>query len=94
MKLDRANASAMKWIKSMAIKDGFTEEELLNCTLDGFGKKTKSHRTMRLVRLAYYKGWMRGVESSEEAHTPVTLDAIPIAFKELIIMDEEFKDYK
>lgn len=67
----------IKRIKEMAIREGFTEEELESMFLDGFfgrGKKTKSIRIMTLVRLAYYRGWMRGIRTVWESEQPIILD--------------------
>lgn len=69
----------IKRIKEMALKDGFTEEELESMFLDGFfgrGKKTKSIRIMTLVRLAYYRGWMRGIRTVWEGEQPIILDGM------------------
>lgn len=60
-------------IKKYALEDGFTENEIENCTLDGFDKMTQSKRIKRLIKLAYYKGWIRGVKTSEELHSHINL---------------------
>ncbi|MDV3426691.1 MAG: hypothetical protein LIR50_05810 [Bacillota bacterium] len=60
-------------VKQMAIDDGFTEEELEKHYLDKLSHQTKSSRIMRMIRLAYYLGWLRGIYYCDEGHTKITM---------------------
>lgn len=73
MKLDKANESVMNWVERMMKEEGFSDEDIKPCTLDGFDKMTHSKRIMKMVRLAYYRSWKRGIKTSEEAHMPIVL---------------------
>ena len=53
-------------IKEDFIRTGFTEEELSHPYLDKLSKQTKSTRIMRMIRLAYYLGWLRGIRYCDE----------------------------
>lgn len=60
-------------IKADAKRDGFTDDELEHHYLDKLSHQTKSHRIMRMIRLAYYLGWLRGIAHVDEGKTPITL---------------------
>lgn len=61
-------------VKEDARNDGFTEDELSSHYLDKLSHQTKSGRIMRMVRLAYTLGWLRGIDNIDQGKTPVTLD--------------------
>jgi hypothetical protein len=56
-----------------AKQDGFTDEELESPYLDKLSHQTKSKRTMRMIRLAYTLGELRGVAKIDEGKTPIAL---------------------
>lgn len=62
-----------------AKKRGYLDEELKSPYLDRLSHQTKSPRIMRMVSLAYYLGWLRGIESADNGLMPVTLDQMPPA---------------
>lgn len=64
---------AIKMVEEYAIKEGFSEEEIKPCTMDGFSKMTKSGRILRMCSLAYYRGWKRGIKTEVERRQVVTL---------------------
>jgi len=62
-------------VKEYATKDGYTEEELEYPYLDKLSHQTKSPKIMRMVKLAYYLGWMRGIKYYDEMlNTKITLE--------------------
>ncbi len=61
-------------IKEDALSDGFTLEELEKPYLDKLSHQTKSNRIYRMIRLAYYLGWLRGIKHCDELfNTKITL---------------------
>ena len=62
-----------EWVKSCARDAKFTDEELSSHYLDGLSHQTKSLRTMRMIKLAYYLGWLRGIAYIDEGKTPIEL---------------------
>jgi uncharacterized protein (UPF0335 family) len=52
---------------------GFTDKELESPYLDKLSHQTKSPRIYRMVQLAYYLGWLRGIKSADDGFTPVVL---------------------
>jgi len=56
-----------------AKEHGFTDEELSSPYLDKLSHQTKSGRIYRMIQLAYYLGWLRGIASADDGFTPVTL---------------------
>lgn len=61
-------------IRERAIKDGIPNEEMSTHYLDRLSHQTKSPRIIRMIRIAYYLGWLRGIAYVDEMQTPVTLD--------------------
>lgn len=53
-------------IKQDAVKDGFSLEDLDKHYLDKLSKQTKSKRIIRMIRLAYWLGWLRGIKHCDE----------------------------
>lgn len=66
-------------IKEYAKGEGFSDEDLERHYLDKLNKSTSSKRIKRLIRLAYYLGWMRGIAYVDEMKTPITLNVVPNA---------------
>jgi hypothetical protein len=60
-------------IKQQAIKDGFTEDDLITPYLDKEKLRTKSLRIHSMIKLAYTLGHLRGIKQVDEGYTPVTL---------------------
>jgi hypothetical protein len=61
-------------IKKEALQKGFSEEDLRRHYLDKLSKQTKSPRIMRMITLAYYLGWLRGIRFCDEMlNTKITL---------------------
>lgn len=60
-------------VKRQAIDYGFTEDELKSPYLDKLSHLTKSCRISKMITLAYYLGWLRGISYVDEGKTPVTL---------------------
>lgn len=60
-------------VKQMAIEDGFTEEEVERHYLDNLSHQTKSSRIIRMIRLAYYLGWLRGIYYCDEGYKKITI---------------------
>jgi hypothetical protein len=55
-------------------KSEFSDEELEHPYLDKLSHQTKSQRIMRMIDLAYYLGWLRGIANVDEGYTPVKID--------------------
>jgi hypothetical protein len=53
-------------IKRDAMKEGYSEEDLEKPYLDKLSKQTKSVRIMKMIRLAYWLGWLRGIKFCDE----------------------------
>jgi 23S rRNA G2445 N2-methylase RlmL len=58
------------WYRT-AQRAGFTIEELETPTLDRLSHQTKSLRILRMVKLAYHLGVLRGIRSVDEMSTPI-----------------------
>ena len=75
------NRAGFKYQYESVLKEakrrGYSDEELESPYLDKLSHQTKSPRIMRMVSLAYYLGWLRGIESADNGLTPVTLDEAP-----------------
>ncbi|AOQ24614.1 hypothetical protein MTAT_19570 [Moorella thermoacetica] len=56
-----------------AMEAGYTLEDLERPYIDRLSKQTKSKRILRMVRLAYWLGWLRGIKFCDEMFTQVTL---------------------
>lgn len=56
--------------------DGFSAEEVASHYLDKLGHQTKSPRIMRMIRLAYTLGWLRGIAYVDDGKTPVTISGM------------------
>lgn len=54
-----------------AIDHGYERKELLMPFLDDLSHQTRSKRIIRMIGLAYYLGWLRGVAYVDEMQTPV-----------------------
>ena len=61
-------------IISEARLDGFTDDELISPYLDQFYHQTKSKKTLRMIRLAYYLGMLRAIRSIDDGKTLVSID--------------------
>ncbi len=59
--------------KEHAKRDNFTEDELERPYLDELSHQTKSHRIIRMIKLAYYLGKMKGIREVDEGKTLITL---------------------
>ena len=57
-----------------AKREGFTDDELESPYLDNLSHQTGSSRIMRMIRLAYTLGQLRGISQADEGKTPVTLE--------------------
>jgi hypothetical protein len=74
------NDERLKWqydhVKNYAKSSecAFTDEELSTHYLDKLSHQTKSHRIMRMISLAYYLGWLRGIAYVDEMKTPISMD--------------------
>ena len=53
-------------LKQDALNEGFSEEDLEKCYLDKLSKQTKSPRIAKMIKLAYYLGWLRGIKYCDE----------------------------
>ena len=60
-------------VKGIAKNYGFTEEELGRPYLDKLSHQTKSPRIRRMIELAYWLGWLRGIKYVDEGLTPMEL---------------------
>lgn len=60
-------------IKQDALREGYSEKELEKPYLDQLSKQTKSQRIMKMIRLAYWLGWLRGIKYCDEMHTPISV---------------------
>lgn len=68
--------SLFRWyerVKEYAKRDGFSDEDLSHHYLDKLNRQTKSARIKRMIKLAYYLGWLRGIASVDMGKTPITL---------------------
>lgn len=70
---DEAIHRQFERVKQDARDDGFNDEELSTLYLDGFTKLTKSGRILRLIRLAYWRGYLRGIRHVDEGKTPISI---------------------
>ncbi|MDA8333622.1 MAG: hypothetical protein M0Z41_01300 [Peptococcaceae bacterium] len=64
--IDPRYARMYERIKGDALQAGFAEEELVQPTLDKLSHQTRSFRIIRMVRLAYWLGWLRGIRYCDE----------------------------
>lgn len=60
-------------------RDGFTDDELEKPYLTKLSHQTKSHRIMRMIRLAYTLGWMRGIDYVDQGKTPVEIRPVGVS---------------
>lgn len=58
-------------VKEYAQKDGVTDDELASPALDRLSHQTGSPRIIRMIRLAYYLGWLRGIRHYDEMQVRV-----------------------
>lgn len=66
-----------EWVKEDAKRaDGFADDELASHYLDKLSHQTKSRRIMRMIRLAYTLGWLRGIAYVDEGKTPIALRGV------------------
>lgn len=54
-------------------KEEFSEEELETLYLNKLSKQTKSKRIYHMISLAYTLGKLKGIQTVDEAKTPVVL---------------------
>lgn len=66
-------------VKEYAKDAGFSDDDLERHYLDKLNKSTSSTRIKRLIKLAYFLGWLRGIAYVDEMKTPVTLNVVPNA---------------
>lgn len=67
----------LAWVERDAARAGISREDLGNWSLDGFHRWTRSQRILRLVRIAYYRGWGRGIRDVREGETPIGIPERP-----------------
>lgn len=70
--LDRFKKHYIRVVED-AKRRGFTDEELESPYLDKLSHKTKSHRIMRMIELAYYLGKLKGISEADDGFTTVTM---------------------
>lgn len=59
-----------------AKREGFTDDELESPYLDKLSHQTSSPRIMRMIRLAYTLGQLRGISQVDEGKTPITASSL------------------
>lgn len=62
-------------VRTMAHEDGFSPTDTETHYIDKISRQTKSRKALRLIRLAYYLGWMRGIAYVDQMRRAVTLAA-------------------
>jgi hypothetical protein len=74
---NRWNRAGFKYQYESVLEDakkrGYSDEELESPYLDKLSHQTKSPRIMRMISLAYYLGWLRGIASADSGLSSVTL---------------------
>ncbi len=63
-------------IKEEAIRGGVQEDQLKYLYLDDLTKQTKSPRTLKFIKEAYYRGFLKGIKYVDEMKTPVGIEPL------------------
>lgn len=70
------NERTYRHVEKLAIDKGFTREEIEEPYLSKLSHQTKSKRILRMISLAYYLGWLRGIRCVDNGYTEVTISTI------------------